>query len=135
MGRGTEPHGRTARLPVGLQALEDFLRVVEHRRGGVKSERPVGLEPGVVPAAISGPADRHHVVGEDLAEPGIYQQPFPLRGRKRVAGGMERKGDVTARAPRAPRAPLRSPAPRPGPAPSPAPPPPPTHLPPPPPPT
>ena len=93
-----ERHDRAARLPVRLQALENLLRVVEHRGGGFERDRAVRLKLAVMPAPVIRPADRHHVVGEDLAEPGICQQPLPISSRNRAAGGTERKVDLSVRA-------------------------------------
>jgi len=40
----------TVTTPEGLEPVEDGLRIVEDRRGGIEAERPVRLDPRVVPA-------------------------------------------------------------------------------------
>ena len=51
-GVGVRPEqGRAAvRGGIGLEALEDFLGVVQHRRGRIQRERRTRLDPRVVPA-------------------------------------------------------------------------------------
>ena len=69
-------------MPVGLHALEDLLRVVQHRGRRVQRERAVGLDPGVVPARVGGPLDGEHVVGEVDAEARVSEdlgEPFVAR--------------------------------------------------------
>ena len=107
-----EQHHRARPLPVGLQALEDLLGVVEHRGGGVQGQRAVGLEPAVMPAALRRPPQGDHVVGEDLAETGCREQFRALRRGDCPAGRVNVVGDLGAGAsrhlgPSVPRAPRR----------------------------
>jgi hypothetical protein len=53
---------------------------VEHRGGRVERERAVRLQLAVVPAAPGRPAQRDHVIGEDLTEPRCRQYPLSLGG-------------------------------------------------------
>ena len=78
VGLGPEHDDRAGRLPVGLEALEELLAVVEHLGGRVEGERAVRLKLAVVPAALLRPAQRDHVVGEDLTEPRRLQYPHAL---------------------------------------------------------
>ena len=63
-----EPHP-PVRAAERLQPVEDRLGVVEHGRGRVQAERPVGLDPGIVPALLLLEVGDEHVVREDGAEP------------------------------------------------------------------
>ena len=68
------PHG-TVSVTVALDALEDFLAVVEHGCCGVEDERAVGANSCVVPGAaglvVAFPVDGDHVVGEVVTEAGV----------------------------------------------------------------
>ena len=86
---GPEGGDRAVGLAVGLETLEDLLRVVQDLGRRVERERRVRDELGVVPAAALGPLDGHHVVGEVAAEPGVGQDRLPLRVGQRVRGGLE----------------------------------------------
>jgi len=56
---------------VRLEALEDLLRVVQHRGRRLELDRAVGRDARAVPSALLRPADVDHVVGEVLAEAGL----------------------------------------------------------------
>ena len=56
------------RRAVRLHALKNFLRIVEHRRGGVHLPRAVGHDAGVMPAFAGGIVHQKHMIAEDLAE-------------------------------------------------------------------
>ncbi len=60
--------------PIGLQTFENLLAVVQHRRGGIERDRLAGAQLRILPSAVPGPADRHHVVGEHAPEPRILEQ-------------------------------------------------------------
>ena len=60
-------------LGVGLEALEDRLRVVQDRGGRVQLQRRVGGQPGVVPALPGLVAGDEHAVGEVPAEARVGQ--------------------------------------------------------------
>jgi len=74
---------------VGLEALEDLLRVVQGHVRRVERDRRVRNELTVVPAATLRPLDRHHVVGEVAAEPGVRQDRVALGVGERTGGGLE----------------------------------------------
>ena len=83
-GLGPERPDRAVGVPVGLHALEDLLRVVQHRGRGLQRDRPVRRDLAVVPAPVGGPGGQHHVVGEGLAEPGVGEDRLALLVRQRV---------------------------------------------------
>ncbi len=85
----TEGGDRPVGLTVGLQALEDLLRVVQDHGRRVEGDRRVRHELAVVPAAALGPLDRHHVVGEVAAEPGVGQDRLAVCGGERAGGRLE----------------------------------------------
>ena len=96
-GRPGEPLGVLVRpeqpdaavgVPVGLQPLEDLLRVVQHRGGRVERERPVRHDRRVVPAVGRGPGGHRHVVGEVHAETGVVEDRLALRPWCAVRGGV-----------------------------------------------
>ena len=60
-------------VAVCLDALEDLLPVVQHRRGRVQRDRAVGHHFGIMPAGFLFPAHGHHVVGEMQAKTGFFQ--------------------------------------------------------------
>ena len=66
---------------IGLEALEDFLPVVQHGGRGIERDRLAGAHFRVVPAAVLRPANGHHVIGEDAAETRILQQLGARRRR------------------------------------------------------
>ena len=68
---------------VGLQPLEDLLRVVQDRRGRIHRDRRARLDLGVIPALGLMIADGDHVVGEDPAEARILEQFRALLGGDR----------------------------------------------------
>ena len=91
VGLGAERPHRPVLVPVGLQALEDLLAVVQHGGRGVQGQRAVGLHAGVMPRAavlVPGPVDRDHVVREDVAETGVLEDLDALlighRGQMRL---------------------------------------------------
>ena len=51
-----------------LQALEDFLPIVEHRSGGIEAEVVVWLDAAVDPALSGVIVLQEHMVGKDCAE-------------------------------------------------------------------
>ena len=53
---------------IGLEPLEDALRVVEHHGGRLQGQRAVGHDAGVAPPRIPRPVHEEHVIGEHLAE-------------------------------------------------------------------
>ena len=77
---------------IGLHALENLLRVMQHGAGRIERQRPARFEPCVVPAAPLVPVDRDHVVREDLAEAGIGDRLVARFTRYR--GGVGDAGDV-----------------------------------------
>ena len=58
-------------MPVGFEAFEDLLGVVQDRRRRVEHQGAIGPYLGIVPALTCRPVNRDHVVGEVLTEPGI----------------------------------------------------------------
>src|SRR6185437_1010931 len=94
VGPRAEHHDRTGTLPVGLKPLEELLAVVEHRRGRVERERAVRLELAIVPAALRRPAQRDHVIGEDLTEPRRLQNPRAVGGWHSRLGGVDLELDL-----------------------------------------
>jgi len=80
VGLGPEGRDRPVGTAVDLEPLEHRLAVVQRRGRGVQDEWPVGRETSVLPAAVAGPADRQHVLGEDPPEPGLAHA-FGPRGR------------------------------------------------------
>ena len=66
------PMRRAARgAAIGLQPLENLLRVMEHRGARIHRQRLAGGDPRIVPALPLGVADHRHMIGEDAAETGI----------------------------------------------------------------
>src|SRR5262249_2300218 len=70
------------------------LAVVEHRRGRVERERAVRLELAVVPAALRRPAQRDHVIGEELTEPRRLQNLLAVSGWHSRLGGIDLELDL-----------------------------------------
>ncbi len=83
---GAEGPDGAVGMPVGLDALEDLLGVVQHGGGGVQGQGAVGTHLAAVPAGVQGPAHMGHVVGEVLAETGV--------GEDLLADGVGRGGGV-----------------------------------------
>jgi hypothetical protein len=81
---------------VGLEALEDLLRVVQDGGGRVHRDRGTRFDAGVVPALLVGVPDGDHVVGEYPPEPGVGHQRGPLVGRDRVVMTVDLKVDAHA---------------------------------------
>ena len=67
-------------MPVGLDALEDLLAVVEHSGGRGQAETAVGNDAVVTPSLTLPPAGVSHVVGEEVTEVETRQdcRPFIL---------------------------------------------------------
>ncbi len=65
--RPEEPDLAVARAE-RLEPVEDRLGVVEHRRRRVHRERPVRLDPRIVPALLFLEVHHEHVIGEDGSE-------------------------------------------------------------------
>ena len=91
VGVGAEGPDRAVGMPVGLDAFEDFLAVMQHRRGRIQRQRAVGAHLRVVPAIRLVPLDGDHVVGEMLAEADLAGQD---RRALRVAAGVVGTGDL-----------------------------------------
>ncbi len=73
VGLGPErPHG-PVRVPVGLHALEDLLRVVQDGGGRVHGDGSEGHDGGVPPPAVLRPDRAGHVIGEVLTELGVLE--------------------------------------------------------------
>lgn len=89
VGLRAEGHDGAVGAAVGLEALEDLLRVVQRHIGRIDRQRRVRDELCVVPATPLRPLDRHHVVGEVSAESGADQDRLALRVGQRVRGGLE----------------------------------------------
>ncbi len=60
-------------MAVRLDALENFLAVVQHGSGGIKGQRAVGAHLVAVPIGIDGPAHVGHMVSEMFTETWILQ--------------------------------------------------------------
>ncbi len=68
IGLGAEARDAAVGQLVGLEALEDFLRIMEHRRRRIERDRLARTQYRIVPALTLGVADRHHMIGEQRAE-------------------------------------------------------------------
>jgi len=68
VGLGPEQPHRPVRVPVGLEALEDLLRIVIDSAGRLHGDLGVVGQAVIVPALLHGPAGHAHVIGEVLAE-------------------------------------------------------------------
>ena len=90
---GPEQRDAAVAEVIGLEALEDFLPVVQHGGGGIERDRFTRAHLRVVPAAVLGPADGDHVIGEDLAEPGVLQHLGARSVAHGLAGRLAGKGD------------------------------------------
>ena len=90
---GAEGDDRPVGVAVGLEALEDRLAVMQHRRGGVHGQRAVRLDARGMPATVGVPVDADHVVGEVLAESGLGQDAGALL----VGAGVLVADDVESR--------------------------------------
>src|SRR5262249_58755934 len=62
--------------------------------GRIERDRRTGAHLGVVPAAILRPADRHHMICEDLAEARILQQLRPHLGLHRPVRRAAEEGGL-----------------------------------------
>ncbi len=72
---GPKQCNAAARLPIGLQALKDLLRVVQNNGSGMQLERFDSLHACVVPAGIARPPQGHHVVRETRPKAGSARGP------------------------------------------------------------
>src|SRR5215475_13596909 len=83
---------------VGLEALEDFLRVVQDGARGVDRDRCPGLDASVIPALRVGVSDRHHVIGKYPTKAGIHHQSgtFGVRYGRRIRTNLEFEAVTTA---------------------------------------
>ena len=72
-GRAEDAHA-AVREPVRLEALEDGLRVVEHRRRREQLDRPVRPQLAASPALAGDVVDLHHVLAAEGAEAGVLDQ-------------------------------------------------------------
>ena len=93
---GPEQGPLTVRAPERLHALENRLAVMQCHGGRVKRHRGERPDLGVVPAHLGGPPHRHHVIGEDVAEPGRREQLLPPLGwdRLRMLPGKLQRGNI-----------------------------------------
>ena len=73
VGVGAEQIDATVVAPIGLQPLEDFLRVVQHRGRRIEREVGAGFDARGVPALVRAVADDRHVIGEHAAEARILE--------------------------------------------------------------
>ena len=82
-------------MPVGLDALEDLLAVVEHGGGRGQTEIAVRNDAVVSPALTLRPASMSHVVGEAVAEVKVGQhlRALVLGDRRGVGGQGEATGN------------------------------------------
>ena len=82
-------------MPVGLDALEDLLTVVEHGGGRGQAEVAVRNDAVVAPALTLLPASVGHMVGEGVAEVETRQDRLALvlGDGRRVGGQGEATGD------------------------------------------
>ena len=82
-------------MPVGLDALEDLLTVVEHGGGRGQAEVAVRNDAVVTPALTLLPASVGHMVGEGVAEVETRQDRLALvlGDGRRVGGQGEATGD------------------------------------------
>ena len=95
VARAEGPDGPVG-VPVGLDALEHRLAVVEHRGPRGQGQRPVGHDPAVLPPPVPGPPHVGHVVGEFAPEGQLPHDVgvLLLRGGGRVGGQREAPGQL-----------------------------------------
>jgi hypothetical protein len=89
VGVGAEQVHAAVVALVGLEALENLLRVMQDGRGRIEREILAGFDARVVPALGLIVADDRHVIGEDPAEAGIHQPCRALRLRLRMGRGPD----------------------------------------------
>src|SRR3546814_1047491 len=70
--------------------LENLLRIVEHRGGGIERQRAARHHLRIVPARPLLVADRDHVIGEDAPECGVRDRRRAVIVRRRM--GMRKTG-------------------------------------------
>ena len=87
--RGPKRPDRTVLVTVGLQPLERFLAVVQHRAGGVQGKRAVCFDPEVVPPFVRRPHGVGHVIGEPLSESRGGKHSFALGVARRMRVGPD----------------------------------------------
>ena len=59
-------------MEIGLHPFEDFLRIMQHRRGRIERDRLARLKSRAVPSPLVRIVfDHDHMIGEDLPETGI----------------------------------------------------------------
>jgi hypothetical protein len=68
MALGTKQHYVVRWGAERFQSVKDRLAIVENDRRGLQRKRPVGLDPGLMPARLGGIVHEQHMVGEHLAE-------------------------------------------------------------------
>ncbi len=71
-------------MAIGLQSLEDFLRIMQHRGAGIERDRTARHDPGIVPASAFVPVDPDHVIGKQFAETRIGDRLVASGRRHRV---------------------------------------------------
>src|SRR5690606_26023330 len=72
---------------IGLHAFEDFLRIMQDRAGRIELERLTRAKGVAVPALPLGIANRHHMIGVNAPEAGVFQQYGALVSRHSLAVG------------------------------------------------
>jgi hypothetical protein len=90
---GPEQRDAAVLQGIGFETLEDFLPVVQHGGRGIEGDRLAGAHLRVVPATVLGPADGHHMVGEDTAETGVLQEFGAGGGCDGLARRLTGKGE------------------------------------------
>jgi hypothetical protein len=90
IGVGSEQVHAAVVALVGLEALEDFLGVVQDGAGRIELEIGARLDPRLIPAALGlVVADDCHVVGEDPPEAGVHQLGDAVLLRRRIGCGLD----------------------------------------------
>src|SRR5690606_17469279 len=87
VGVGAERSDRAVGLPVGLQTFENRLAVVQHGGGRVELQGVVRFHFRVMPAALTGPPDGHHVISEEPSKSRIRQYFLPAFRRSGIGMG------------------------------------------------
>ena len=65
---GTKQHHVVRRGAKCFQSVKDRLTIVENDRRRLQQKRPIGLDPGLMPARLCCIIHEQHVVGEHLTE-------------------------------------------------------------------
>jgi hypothetical protein len=84
VGLRAEQRAAAIGLAIGLQPLEDLLRVVEHHGRRIELQVGARADLRVVPASLVGVSDGHHMIGEVPAPARILQHRLAVLGRNRV---------------------------------------------------